>query len=187
MRSFLGHALWSTDDGRLFAEDMLQVVEELCQARSIPRPRPVSQIWMIHSAVYSHMLTGPDRHVSARRDIDMGGVVRIGVRHPYLQRKVVWGASKEHGQRASQRQEQGGRAVLVGVDFGARGEGRIQRESPGGVGVGALGVVVFLADSIRSDQISSVQREPTPTHMQHAVQPGQHLVRNRRRCRRRRR
>ena len=70
--------------------------------------------------------------------------------HPYLQRKVVSGASKDHGYRASQCQEQSGRAILMCVDFGAWGERGIQRECSRGVAVSALGVVIFLASTIRS-------------------------------------
>lgn len=124
MHSFLRHTytLSSTDDGRLFAEDVLQIVEKLCHARSIPHPGPVSQIWMIHSAVHTDMLARPDRHVLARRDVSIGGLIRIGMGHPDLQREVVGGATKEHGKRACQRQEQSGCAILMCVDFGARGE-----------------------------------------------------------------
>lgn len=77
---------------------------------------------MIHSAINTDMLARPDQHVLAWRHIHIWSLVRVGMGHPDLQWKVVSGAAKDHGDRASQRQEQSGGAIVMCVDFGTWGE-----------------------------------------------------------------
>lgn len=159
MVSFLGHLLRSTDHWRLLAEDVLQIAQKLRQARPVPHLGPISQVGMIHSAIDPYMLARPDRHVLARRNVYVRGLQRVGMGQPDLEWEMVRRATEDHGQSACERQQQGRRAIHVGVYVGARGERRVEREGARGVGVGALRVVVFLAGTIRSClSISSVLR-----------------------------
>lgn len=141
--------LRATDDRRLALKHLPQEPQQLFHAASLPHPRPVAQIRVIHPPVHPHMLSGSNHHVLSRVDVHDGRFLWVRLRDPEFEGKAVGRTAKGDRQGAGEGEEKGGGAVLMRVDFGAGGEGGVGRDGAGGGGVGALGITVTLEETVR--------------------------------------
>lgn len=66
--------------------------------------------------------------------------------NPEFEGKAVSRAAEGYRKRAGEGEQEGAAAVVVGIDFGSRGEGGVGREGTSGGGVGQARVQISLSD-----------------------------------------
>lgn len=81
-RSLVLLLLCPTDHRRLFGKHLLKVFQKFRNTSSIPHACPVSKIWMVYPAIYTHMLPRPNQHLLLRDDIGHRRLLWIAVRYP---------------------------------------------------------------------------------------------------------
>ena len=69
---------------------------------------------MIYLTLRVDMLTWSDSHAFGRFHVCQRRLSGVGVRHPDRDREAIYDASKLHGKRACQAQQQDGRAIGEG-------------------------------------------------------------------------
>lgn len=116
---------------RFFSKNLLKKPHKFGNACSIPHSGPISQVWMVHSTINSHMLPRPYEHIQTRRDVYNRCLLRVWLRYPYLDWEPVSSSPIPNWKYAGEGEKKSRVSILVGVNFGSRAERRVRRQCSG--------------------------------------------------------